>query len=199
MQVEVFARAKYYMCSNHIERENISSGYRIRLFAESDKIILCQWFRSNSSLNLVSSDRGHRLTRDIIDTWTCKSLVSVVATDEVSNAIGFFTLSTKEAPYLPFASVELCHLIVKPGRESFSIGQFLCIAAKNLANKYGFSILVGRVTPRNRYGLKLAIREGFGLLNNIRQYTTNEFFWFAFELSKQKNVFQEEVIGIYRR
>lgn len=170
-----------------------------RFFHKSDTKALCSWIRSRYALKLICSDDGEVLTPKIINFWIHHALLSVIVSDINENTqVGFFTLSYQEAKNISMNTVELCHLMVKPQKNYFAVGEYICNLAKVLAAELGFSLLIGRVVPSNIFGLALARSEGFEIALEKATWTTADFTWFYYEIPILQNSNEGVTHGIQR-
>lgn len=158
--------------------------FRVRLLQDSDRLKICSWVPTRQALDLVSGDTSARLTLGILSRWEATAVSSLVVGDACdNNLLGFCTLSTTEVPRLPTDYVELCHLIVQPGRTNLLIGSRLVSAARVKAYQMGYRFGCGRVTPMNRYGLALARLHRAEEITATVPWATGSFRWFRLPLS----------------
>lgn len=150
-----------------------------RSLEECDYAKICSWVTTRNRLELVCSDLGDHLTPEILATWNHAALSTIVILDqETQEAAGFCTLTSRESAHMPSSYIELCHLVVDPHKAYLSIGSKLCCAAKQQARAYGYRYVLGRVVPRNRFGIALARRQGGLEVTGMANWLEPGFRWF---------------------
>lgn len=177
-------------------RKSHSAGYYWRALHETDKAEICSWIKTRDALRMVSDDGGGGLSEKTLNSWVQKSICCIICVDFLQHKpCGFLTLSVQEASGLPDMTVELCHLILSPRRDFFSIASYLCEVAKIEAKNRGFSALVGRVVPWNRFGLSLARSQGFKKIRSLERWTSGEFIWHQNDIAQNSRASEEGKYG----
>jgi hypothetical protein len=168
----------------HLLNRDSFAGVSIRNYQNSDVKVFCSWVTNSRALRTVSGDSAKCLTPDIFLTWVDRSVKALVLYSPLTDdPLGFCTLSSKEIPEIPDLNLEICHLLVKPTKNYFAIGHYLCMQAKSDALLMGYKYLWGRVVPWNGFGKCLAERQLSKECNNLPIWIPKGFHWYMRDLS----------------
>lgn len=163
---------------NELLTSSITTSLLAREICQSDIEIICSWVKTQRMLSMVSGDIGNGLSPNILIKWIDSSICTVVIVDNDDYPLGFCTLTTKELPSLKYKHVELCHLIINPNYyPKYDIAKQLCYMAIKTGNNLGFSFIVGRVVPENKFGIILAEKTKWNKLFEPLSYPNN-FNWY---------------------
>jgi hypothetical protein len=151
-----------------------------REYTESDVKIFCSWITTARALKTVSGDSGECLTPQIFQSWIDCSIRNIVICSKLTGSpLAFCTLSCREIPEIPDLNLEICHLLVKPTKDYFTIGKLICMQAKSDAFLMGYKFLWGRVVPWNNFGKCLAEIQLSEECLNIPSWIPEGFHWYV--------------------
>jgi ribosomal protein S18 acetylase RimI-like enzyme len=179
MQLTVNKFRNMLMSNTSIESQNPDLSIAFRSYEPNYRDEICAWVPDESTLKLISGDRGERLEPAILQEWVARSMAAHVLLAD-SQIVGFATISTSEWPFPAYLAVcEMCHLIIRPDARRLGFGSMMVTSLLHAIRRNGFGAGVARVLPDNLPGLELFNKARWS--EKADEWCGKQFRWFLKE------------------